>query len=95
MVVHHTNANKNSMSIQNLEISCLEVQRELSNYMDDELTLVLRNRIEIHVSKCPGCRAMYDGVKNVIVLVGAEDLIELPPDFSRRLYRKLMNRTSQ
>lgn len=83
------------MTIQNLEISCFEVQRELSNYIDDDLTLALRNRIEIHVSKCSGCRAVFDGVKNVIVLVGTENLIELPTDFSRRLSTRLMNRTVQ
>ncbi len=83
------------MSIQSLEISCFEVQRELSNYIDDDLTPVLRNRIEIHVSKCPGCRAVFDGVKNVIVLVGTEDLIELPLDFSRRLYRRLISKALQ
>jgi len=83
------------MTVHNLEISCLEVQRELSNYLDDEVTRSLRSRIEMHVLKCPGCRAVFDGVRNVILLVGSEELIELPPDFSQRLYRKLMNRALQ
>jgi predicted anti-sigma-YlaC factor YlaD len=83
------------ITIQNLEISCLEVQRELSNYIDDELTRSLRSRIEMHVSKCPGCRAVFDGVRNVILLLSSEELIELPPDFSRRLYERLMSRAVQ
>ena len=70
-------------------ISCEEVRRELSNYFDDEVTPELRARIEEHVRSCPGCKAVYDGVRNVLTLVGSEDVIELPRGFSLRLFRRL------
>lgn len=72
-----------------LEISCAEVRRELSNYMDAEITAELRVRIEEHVNACDGCRALYDGVKNVITLVGSSGVLELPTGFSQRLYRRV------
>ena len=70
-------------------ITCADVRRELSNYMDDDVTYELRARIEEHVSTCPGCRALYDGVRNVLTLVGSGDVIELPEGFSLRLFRRL------
>ena len=74
---------------QELLITCIEVRRELSNYIDDEITPALRSRIEEHVSTCSGCKAIYDGLRNVLTLVTATELIELPPGFSVRLYRRL------
>lgn len=53
------------MTDQEILISCAEVHRELSNYIDDELTPGLRARIEEHVKACSGCKAVYDGVRNV------------------------------
>jgi predicted anti-sigma-YlaC factor YlaD len=72
-----------------MELTCAEVLRELSNYMDDDVTSELRLRINAHVSACGGCRAIYDGVRNVITLVGDFQTIELPPGFSQRLRQRL------
>jgi len=74
---------------QELLISCVDVRRELSNYIDDEITPELRSRIEEHVAACSGCKAIYDGLRNVLTLVTATGLIELPRGFSARLYQRL------
>ena len=71
-------------------ISCAEVRRELSNYIDHDVTPELRARIEQHVISCSGCSAIYDGVRNVLRLVSSSEIIELPRGFSLRLYRRLM-----
>jgi predicted anti-sigma-YlaC factor YlaD len=71
-------------------ITCAQVRSELSNYIDEEVTPELRARIEEHVSSCPGCRAVYDGVRNVLSLVSSTDFIELPRGFSARLYRRIL-----
>jgi len=73
-------------------ISCEEVRRELSNYIDDEVTPEVRARIDEHVRFCPGCKAVYDGVRNVLTLVGSGDIIELPRGFSLRLFERLAGR---
>jgi predicted anti-sigma-YlaC factor YlaD len=74
--------------MQLLEISCVEVRRELSNYLEEDVKLPLRERIDAHVTRCGGCRALYDGVRNVIQLCSGE-VLELPKEFSQRLYRRL------
>ena len=78
--------------MRELLISCLEVRREMSNYIEDDVSLELRARIDSHVEACNGCRAIFDGVRNVIRLVGARDVIELPREFSRRLYARVRAR---
>lgn len=70
-------------------ISCAEVRRELSNYFENNVTAERRSRVEMHILCCPGCKAVYDGVRNVLTLVRTPEIIPLPPGFSLRLYRRL------
>jgi hypothetical protein len=72
-------------------ITCSEVRRELSNYIEDDVSPELRSRIEEHVRACPGCKAVFDGVRNVLTLISTGDIIELPRGFSARLYRRLLS----
>ena len=70
-------------------IDCYQVRRELSHYLEGDLTPELRVRIEDHLERCRHCTAVYDGMKNVVQLLGDEKAIELPKGFSDRLYRRL------
>jgi hypothetical protein len=70
-------------------ITCADVRRELSNYIEEDVSAELRSRIEQHVSGCPGCKALYDGVRNILTLVSTGEIIPLPRGFSARLYRRL------
>jgi anti-sigma factor (TIGR02949 family) len=72
-----------------IEISCEEVWRELSNYLDDEITPEVRARMEEHFKVCNHCTAVLDGIRNVVQLVGDATAFELPAGFRERLYRKL------
>jgi len=72
-----------------MQINCREVRNELANYMEDDISPGLRERIERHFLKCDGCFAIYDGLRKVIRLVNSAEIIELPQGFSVRLYRKI------
>ena len=72
-----------------IEITCKIVRRELSNYIEDDVTPELRARIQQHVESCPGCRAVYDGVHNILRLVGGGEVLDLPAGFSRRLLERI------
>ena len=76
-------------SVQILELDCYAVRRELVNWMEDELPPHLRKEVDLHLQNCNHCKAIYDGARNVVRLVGDERAIELPPDLSRRLYQRL------
>jgi anti-sigma factor RsiW len=72
-----------------IEINCLEVWREISNYIDGEIDSELRQRMEEHFKGCEHCSAILDGASNVVRLVGDGRAFELPAGFSDRLRKRL------
>jgi len=72
-----------------IEISCSEVWREISNYIDEVVDPLLRARMEAHFRVCKHCTAVLDGTRNVIRLVADEAEFEVPAGFGARLYSKL------
>ena len=72
-----------------IEISCLEVWREISNYVDQDVTPELRARMEAHFKTCAHCKAVLDGTKNVVKLVADGVEFEIPKGFSDRLFSKI------
>jgi len=74
-----------------IEISCLEVWREISNYIDDDVDAELRARMEAHFKVCAHCKAVLDGTRNVVKLVGDGVEYQMPDGFSQRLYDRIKN----
>ena len=72
-----------------VDISCLEVVRELSNYIDNDVTPQLREEILAHLSGCSRCTAVCNGLRNIITLSGDGRAFDLPAGFSQRLRAKL------
>jgi anti-sigma factor RsiW len=75
-----------------IEISCVEVWRELSNYVDGNVDPELRQRMEEHFKGCEHCTAVLDGTRNVVRLVGDGRSFDLPAGFSDRLKKRLQER---
>ena len=73
-----------------LEMGCQEVWQELVNYTEGDLTPEMRDRIEHHLQRCSHCRAVYDGSRNIVQLLGDERLFDLPHGFSQRLHSRLL-----
>lgn len=78
-----------------VEISCFEVWRELSNYLDDQLAPELSARMREHFKNCKHCSAVLDGTRNVVKLVGDGRAFELPAGFSERLHQKILSHRKQ
>lgn len=72
-----------------LLIDCRAVWREISNFIDDEVSPELRDAMEEHFQTCKHCSAIFDGARNVVRLVGDDKSFDLPPKISASLYRKL------
>ena len=70
-------------------INCLEMIRELSNYIENDVTPQLREEILAHLSGCSRCTAVYNGLTNTITLTGDGRAFDLPAGFSQRLRAKL------
>jgi Putative zinc-finger len=72
-----------------IEISCIEVWREISNYIDDTIDAELRTRMEHHFKNCKHCTAILEGTSNTVRLVADDAAFDLPGGFSERLFRRL------
>jgi hypothetical protein len=72
-----------------IEISCLEVWKEISNFIDNEVSLEMRARMEAHFKGCAHCAAILDGTRNVVRLVGDGVEYKVPEGFGKRLYAKI------
>jgi anti-sigma factor (TIGR02949 family) len=72
-----------------VEISCVEVWREISNYLEGEISPETCERMEAHFKTCKHCTAVLDGTRNVISLVGDGTLFQVPDGFGKRLYQKI------
>lgn len=72
-----------------IEISCVHVWREISNYIEGDLDPALRERISAHLKACAHCSAILDGTRNVVGLVADGKTFELPRGFSDRLKQRL------
>jgi hypothetical protein len=77
--------------MRTIEISCREVWREVSNYIDNAVDPELRLRMEEHFKGCEHCSAILDGARNVVQLVGDGQVFDLPKGFSERLKKRLEN----
>lgn len=77
------------VTMPEVEISCLEVWREISNYIDAEVDPELRLRMEEHFKVCEHCSAILDGTMNVVRLVGDGRVFDLPAGFSDRLKKRI------
>jgi anti-sigma factor RsiW len=72
-----------------IEISCVEVWREISNYVDQEISPGMRERMEAHFKVCAHCTAVLDGTRNIVELVGDGRVFQMPDGFSKRLHKKI------
>ena len=70
-------------------MTCKEVWREVSNYIDDAVSPEMREEIELHLAYCRHCTAMVDAIHNIIILVADGRTFSLPAGFSDRLKARI------
>src|SRR5208337_1216807 len=72
-------------------MTCEKVQRELSNYLDRELSVEACTEMENHFRTCKLCATLLDDTRDIVLALGDERLVDVPPGYSARLYRRLKN----
>jgi anti-sigma factor RsiW len=72
-----------------VEISCVELWSEISNYIDGDIEPALKARLELHIKNCAHCRAVVDGTRNTVRLLADGEWYSLPSGFSERLRLRL------
>src|SRR3974390_3243232 len=72
-----------------LGMTCQEAQRELSNYLDRELPVEVCAEMQDHFRTCERCAPLFRDTRDIVLALGDERLVDVPPGYSTRLYRKL------
>lgn len=70
-------------------LNCRHVWDRISDYIDGSLDPAIRADVEKHLAHCEICSAVLDSVRNVIILMMDDRVVELPIDFSKRLHARL------
>ena len=74
-------------ALEGVPLSCWEVRREVSDYIDDELEAERRTLLERHIASCPTCPPLYAalvGVKAGLGRLRDPDTV-IPPDLVERI----------
>ena len=70
-------------------VTCEQVWREVSNYLEGDVDTALCAAMEDHFRGCQRCTAVLDGARNVVQLYRDDRMIDVPLGFSHRLRRRL------
>ncbi len=70
-------------------VTCEQVRKELSNFLDDDVPPQLREEILEHLRHCHRCSVLADTTRKVLFIVGDERVFEIPVGYSERLHRFL------
>jgi hypothetical protein len=70
-------------------VPCVLVWSKVSDFVDDDVSPSTGSAIELHIANCRSCKAVVDGVRNVILLFGDSRLFALPKGFRRRTLQKI------
>lgn len=78
-----------------ITLSCKDVRRQISNYIDDDMEPRLRRLLEAHLAQCRKCAVLLDSTHNVLVLLADEQRFELPAGFGDRVRQMLAKEFSK
>jgi anti-sigma factor RsiW len=70
-------------------VSCELVRRELSNFIDGDITPDLRTAIEDHLRQCHPCAVLHGSARNVLSIIRDERVFQVPSGYSQRLHKFL------
>jgi hypothetical protein len=80
-------------SEETVGISCEEVWRDISDYIDEDLDPIQRAALDRHFAECRYCTAFLDSMRNVINLYRDERVLAPPDGFHERLHQRLREET--
>ncbi len=59
-------------------ITCEEFFAEFGDYLENQVSVEVRQELELHLSQCRACHVLYDSSRKTIKIVSESDSFELP-----------------
>jgi predicted anti-sigma-YlaC factor YlaD len=72
-----------------LTMDCEQARKELSNYLEGEVTAEVREAIDRHLAHCRCCRVIFDTTRRTLRIVSDAGPFEIPLEASARLRARL------
>lgn len=77
-------------------MTCHDVIRQISDYLDLEIDAEARRLLDDHFAGCRHCTAIFDGTRNLLLLMGDDRVFALPAfalpeNFGDRLRERFAN----
>lgn len=66
-------------------LSCADIVKLVTDYLDGQLTPADRRRFEGHVAICPPCRAFLNQMRTTTRLIGGLREEDVPPEIEEHL----------
>ena len=73
-------------------MNCKDVIREISEYIDGDLDVSIKQEMESHLEECGECRLVVNQTKLTVELFCDSQPVELPLDVRSRLHEALQRR---
>jgi len=70
-------------------LNCKSVIREISDYIDGELDLSVKQELERHLEDCEDCKMVVDQTRLTVEVFCDSKPVELPGDVKSRLHEAL------
>jgi anti-sigma factor RsiW len=76
-------------------LNCKNVVREISDYIDGELDLPVRQELERHFEHCEDCKMVIDQTRLTVDIFCDSRPVELPVDVKSRLHEALRRKLQE
>ena len=71
-------------------ISCDEFLAEFGDYLENRISLEVRQQLELHLSQCRTCHVLYDSTRKTLKIVTESSSFELPQSVSEPIVDRIM-----
>ena len=76
-------------------MNCQGVIREISNYIDGDLDLAVKQELERHLEDCEECKLVVDQTKLAVNVFCDSKAVELPGEVKSRLHEALRRKLGE
>jgi hypothetical protein len=71
-------------------ITCDEFFAEFADYLENQVSLEVRQELEFHLSQCRACHVLYDSTRKTIRIVSESNSFELPQNIFDPIIERVM-----
>jgi len=76
-------------------LNCKSVIREISDYIDGDLDLSVKQELERHLEDCEDCKMVVDQTRLTVEVFCDSKPVELPGDVKSRLHEALRRKLKE